>query len=144
MSHGISKALVFCALGLVVNQAPALQVVGAPSSGSTQATVTADASGRSAVNVRSKGVITVSLLSTDAFNTQDVKPQSIRLGPGGAKPFGRVQSADLNGDGSTDLLLHFKTQDTGITCGATDVSLTGMMLDGQRFTASYPIETKGC
>jgi hypothetical protein len=57
-----------------------------------------------------------------------------------------VQSAleDVNGDGNTDLLLHFKTQDMGIQCGDISASLTGKTLDGQAIQGSDSIITVGC
>lgn len=145
MKDNISRVLAFCALGLVAYQAPALQIVGQTGSGSpAPTTLTTDAGLRPAINVQSKGVISVSLLSTAAFKAQDVKPDSIRFGPAGATLFGKAKLADLNGDGTVDLLLRFKTQDTGITCQTTEVTVTGTMLDGQPFRASSPIDAKGC
>lgn len=145
MTDNISRVLAFCALGLVASQAPAMQFLGQGGSGSPPpTTLTTDANLRPTINVRSKGVISVSLLSTAAFNAQDVKPDSIRFGPAGATIFGKAKLADLNGDGSVDLLLRFKTQDAGITCQTSQVTLSGTMLDGQPFTASDQIDTQGC
>ncbi len=42
------------------------------------------------------------------------------------------------------MLLHFRTQDTGIACGDESASLTGETLDGQPFEGTDSIETVGC
>ncbi len=57
-----------------------------------------------------------------------------------------VQSAleDVDGDGDTDLILHFRTQDTGIQCGNTSASLTGQTFSGQAIQGSDSIVTVGC
>jgi len=51
---------------------------------------------------------------------------------------------DVNGDGRLDLMLHFRTQDTGIQCGDTSASLTGETFDGAPIQASDSIITVGC
>jgi hypothetical protein len=57
-----------------------------------------------------------------------------------------VQSAleDVDGDGDIDMILHFKTQETGIQCGDTSASLTGETLDDQMIQGSDSIKTAGC
>ncbi|MDW7726749.1 MAG: hypothetical protein SCH70_06470, partial [Candidatus Methanoperedens sp.] len=42
------------------------------------------------------------------------------------------------------LMLHFNTQDTGIQCGDTQVTLTGKTYDGQDITGMDSIVTTGC
>jgi hypothetical protein len=57
-----------------------------------------------------------------------------------------VQSAleDVDGDGDTDMILHFKTQDTSIVCGDTSASLTGETFGGQAIEGSDSIKAVGC
>ena len=51
---------------------------------------------------------------------------------------------DVNYDGFTDVMVHFRTQDTGIVCGDESVTLTGETLDGQSLEGTDSIETVGC
>ncbi len=37
----------------------------------------------------------------------------------------------MDEDGDLDLVLHFRTQETGIACGETEADLTGETFDGQ-------------
>jgi hypothetical protein len=70
---------------------------------------------------------------------------TIRFGPKGAQEVhnkGHIE--DVNHDGEPDLLLHFQTQATGITCGDTSASLTGETFDGDPIQGSDAIQTVGC
>jgi hypothetical protein len=95
------------------------------------------------INPRSKGVIPVAILTTGAFDAITVDPTTVAFGPNGAAP---VHSAleDVDGDGDTDLILHFNTQATGIQCGDTSASLTGQTFSGQMIQGSDSVKTAGC
>jgi hypothetical protein len=97
------------------------------------------------INPRSKGVISVAILTTDTFNASTVAPSTVRFGASGTEA-GPVHSAleDVDGDGDTDMILHFNTKATGIQCGDTAASLTGETLDGQMIQGSDAIRTVGC
>ncbi len=97
------------------------------------------------INPKSKGVIPVAILSTNTFDATTVDPASVKFGPAGAgETHGRGHNEDVNRDGKTDLVLHFHTQDTGIVCGITSVSLTGITFSGQAIKGSASIRTVGC
>jgi hypothetical protein len=51
---------------------------------------------------------------------------------------------DVDGDGDDDLVLHFKTQETGIVRGDTSASLTGKIFGGQASEGSDSLRTVGC
>jgi hypothetical protein len=97
------------------------------------------------INPRGKGVIPVAILTTDTFDATTVDPTTVRFGPTGTEA-APVQSAleDVDGDGDTDMILHFKTQDTGIVCGDTSASLTGETFGGQAIEGTDFIKTVGC
>jgi len=97
------------------------------------------------INPKSNGVIPVAIVTTGNFDATTVDPLSVAFGPNGATEFhgkGHIQDAD--GDGDLDLVLHFKTQDTGIQCGDTQASLTGQTFGGQAITGTDAIQTVGC
>jgi hypothetical protein len=96
------------------------------------------------VNPKSKGMIPVAIMSTDGFDASTVDQASLRFGPGQALATGRGRLKDLNGDGLPDLVLHFRTQDTGIQCGDTSVSITGQTVNGIPIQGSDSITTVGC
>jgi len=99
----------------------------------------------SSINPKSKGVIPVAILSTATFDATTVDPASVKFGPDGAgETHGRGHNEDVNRDGRTDLVVHFRTQDTGIVCGITSVSLTGITFSGQAIKGSASIRTVGC
>jgi hypothetical protein len=97
------------------------------------------------INPRAKGVIPVAILTTDTFDATAVDPTTVRFGPNGTEAV-PVQSAleDVDGDGDTDMILHFKTQDTSIVCGDTSASLTGETFGGEAIEGSDSIKTVGC
>ena len=97
------------------------------------------------INPRSKGVIPVAILTTATFDATTVDPLSVKFGPAGAtESHGRGHIEDVDGDGDQDLVLHFRTQDTGIQCGYTSASLTGNTFDGAEIQGSDLIRTVGC
>ena len=90
-------------------------------------------------------MIPVAILTTDTFDATTVDPLSVRFRPKGAKEVhkkGHIE--DINHDGEPDLVLHFKTQATGIKCGDTSASLTGETVDGDPVQGSDAIQTVGC
>jgi len=97
------------------------------------------------INPRSKGVIQVAILTTDTFDATTVDPTTVLFGPTGTEA-APVQFAldDVDGDGDTDMILHFNTQATGIQCGDTSASLTGETSDGSPIRGSDSINTVGC
>jgi hypothetical protein len=89
------------------------------------------------INPASKGLIPVGLITTDSLHAIMVDPLSVRLGPGGAaEVHGTGHFEDVNGDGRSDMLLHFGTQESAIPAHATAACLTG--------TTSHRWTFQGC
>jgi len=108
------------------------------------------------INLKSQGVIPVRLLGDACFDVTEIDPFSVRFGPAGAgiahpKAFGHLGAdsshddsgmddssgddhlGDADADGFRDLVLHFRTQATGIRSGDTRACLEGRTVDGRNF-----------
>ncbi|MFB0504195.1 MAG: hypothetical protein ACETWE_10210 [Candidatus Bathyarchaeia archaeon] len=92
------------------------------------------------INPGSKGRIPVAILTNETFDATTVDPATVRFGPAGAKA---VHSAieDVDHDGDLDVILHFKTQETGIKPGDTEATLTGKTYDGISIKGTDTIRT---
>jgi len=105
-----------------------------------------------AINPNSRGVIPVAILTTSIapcdvlnFDATTVDPLSVKFGPGQAtESHGKGHIEDADGDGDLDLVLHFKTQQSGIQCGDTEASLVGTTFGGQEIAGTDAIQTVGC
>jgi len=97
------------------------------------------------INPYSRGVIPVAILGGEDLDMADIDETTLSLGPGGARLAHRhAHFGDVNLDGIMDLMLHFRTQDTGIACGDESATLTGETVDGQPFEGTDSIQTVGC
>ena len=81
--------------------------------------------------------IAVAILTTDDFDATTVDHTTVtfegasetHLDKKSGQP--RRHEEDVDGDGDTDLVFHFRLGDTDLTCGSTDGTLTGETFDGQ-------------
>jgi hypothetical protein len=84
------------------------------------------------------GVIPVAILSTDSFDATTVDHTTVtfegasetHVDKGTGLP--RRHEEDVNGDGRTDLVFHFRLGDADLGCGSTEARLEGETFDGQR------------
>lgn len=93
------------------------------------------------INLKSMGVVPVAILGSDVFDVTDVDVTSLAFGPDGASPrhdltdpgvfSGHLQ--DVNGDGFTDLVSHYRQKETGLVAGDTTACIVGATLGGTPF-----------
>ena len=79
------------------------------------------------INLKSKGVVPVAVLSNEEFDASDVDPTTVVFA--GASPL-RWTQEDVDGDGLMDMLFFFKTQVLDLVESSTDATLTGKTIDG--------------
>lgn len=102
-----------------------------------------------AINPNNRGVVPVAILTTSItagesvdFDATTVDPLSVQFGPDGAtEKHGRGHIEDVDGDGDLDMVLHFRTQETGITDGDTIACITGETTEGQSIEGCDAIVT---
>ena len=80
------------------------------------------------INLKSKGVVPVAVLTTDDFDAITVDPVTVLFA--GMAPL-RWSTEDVDGDGDLDLVLHFKTQELSLDNNSTEAVLTGTTYEGQ-------------
>ena len=108
-------------------------------------------SDRNSINPNSKGVIPVAILGSASFDVTTVDVTTLAFGPDGATPAHDLTDPivyadhlqDVNGDGFTDLVSHYRTQDTGIAKGDTEACLTGETTGGVAISGCDAIKTVG-
>ncbi|HSE18641.1 MAG TPA: hypothetical protein VLB46_16415 [Pyrinomonadaceae bacterium] len=96
------------------------------------------------INPKSKGMISVAILSTSTFDATIIDPLSVKFGPNQTTAQGRSHIQDVNHDGSSDLVLRFNLEDTGIQCGDLFAFLTGETIGGQPIAGFDLIQTVAC
>jgi len=85
------------------------------------------------INPESRGVIPVAILGSNTFDAADVDVSTLVFGPGLAVPLHQnaLHLEDVNNDGFTDLVTHYRTQETGIISVTTEACLLGQTNGGE-------------
>jgi probable HAF family extracellular repeat protein len=105
------------------------------------------------VRPTSDNLIAVAVLSTNVtdgdaldFDATQVNPSSLKFGLGEAANIAAPWPMDVggDGDGDTDVLFGFSTQETGVLCGDTEISLAGETYAGELIKATDTISTTDC
>jgi hypothetical protein len=97
------------------------------------------------INPTARGNVSVAILTSEYFNALDVNPQTVSFGPYRAVAANKRDPAkDVDADGDTDLVLHFRVGDTGLTCVDDYAWLIGRTYDGELFKGVDAIRTVGC
>jgi len=90
------------------------------------------------INLNSKGLISVAILTTLSFDATTVDWTKVAFGRNVANPAHDLSDplvladhqSDVDGDGDVDFVFHFRTQDTGIATSDTFATLTGETYGG--------------
>jgi hypothetical protein len=93
------------------------------------------------INPRSNGVVPVAILGSNEFDVEDVDVTTLEFGPWGATPAHDLANSvthtghlqDVNADGYTDLVSHYRQKMTGFQTGNTEGCVTGETLGGIPF-----------
>ena len=93
------------------------------------------------INLRSRGVDRVAILTTADFDANSVDADTVRFG---AAPPQRWTLEDVDDDTDWDLVFYFNTRETDIVCGDTEATVKGHTLDGVQIMGTDSITTVGC
>jgi formylglycine-generating enzyme required for sulfatase activity len=94
------------------------------------------------VNLKSKGVIPVAILTTESFDASTVDGSSVEFA-GASAAHGDGHLEDVDGDGDVDWIGHFKTQDVSIASGDEEAALAGTTVDGMEVEGSDVVDPIG-
>jgi hypothetical protein len=95
------------------------------------------------INPSLEGDLPVAILGSDTFDVLDVDVTTLAFGPSGASFTHRngPHFEDVNGDGLTDLMAHYRIEEAGIAFGDMEACLRGERLDGSPFSGCDSVRT---
>lgn len=97
------------------------------------------------LNLRSRGVIPIALLTTPNFDATLIDVDSLRFGATGHEVAAvRAVQDDVDGDGDIDLLVFFRSQDTDIDCDTLFTYISGKTLAGAPIAGTDSVAVVAC
>jgi hypothetical protein len=98
-------------------------------------------SDRNRINTLSRGSIRVAILGSSSFDVEDVDVATLGFGPNGIEPKHDLtvtraflhHMRDVDRDGYTDLMMHYRIRDVGFSIEDTEACLSGRLVDGTGF-----------
>jgi len=98
-------------------------------------------SDRNRINTFSRGSIRVAILGSSSFDVEDVDVMTLGFGPNGIESKHDLTAPkaffhhlrDVDHDGYTDLMLHYRIRDAGFSIEDTEACLSGRFVDGTGF-----------
>jgi hypothetical protein len=95
-----------------------------------------------AISTMNRGVIPVAILGSETFDVADIDVTTLAFGPSAAAPAHNAGGhwEDVNDDGFTDLVSHYRAEEAGIEFGNMEACVTGETLDGLPFEGCNTVE----
>ena len=94
------------------------------------------------INPKSMGLVPVAILGSADFDVIEVDIATVTFGPEGAAPVHDGHLEDVNGDGLTDLVVHFVQKETGLSDSDIEADLNGETHDGTGFCGMDAVKVK--
>ena len=94
------------------------------------------------INAGSSSTIQVAILTTKDFDAATVDASTVTFGPKEAAiSHEKVHLKDVDKDGDIDMVLKFRTDESGIQAGDTEATLKGKTLSGQDIVGTDAVST---
>ena len=87
------------------------------------------------------GVIPVAILTTGDFDATTIDDTTV-IFEGARETHAQRHEEDVDGDDDSDLMFHFRQNDTTLTCKSTEATLTGRTFSGDLFIGTDSIDMK--
>jgi hypothetical protein len=103
------------------------------------------------INPKSNGVVPLAILGSATFDVTTVDVTTLAFGPNGAAPAHDLTDPatyadhlqDVNSDGFTDLVSHYRQKETGLAPSDTQACITGATTGGQPFEGCDAVRVLG-